>query len=128
VEEGFISEYKIISVSSDIFCPENILALSTALEFLVERAPQPPTHHLGKPAYGFRFFFPVLVSVAHPGSGAFLTARSGIGLFRISILGSRIPNAQFLIFESLVTIFLVKTTIILCALAQILSCTCSKMK
>jgi hypothetical protein len=63
VEEGFISEYKIISVSSDIFCPENILALSTALEFLVERAPQPPTQHLGNPAFGFSLFLPVLLRI-----------------------------------------------------------------
>jgi hypothetical protein len=70
VEEGFISEYKMIPVSSDIFCPENILALSTALEFLVERAPQPPTHHLGNPAFGFSLFLVVLrIRDSVPGSG-----------------------------------------------------------
>jgi hypothetical protein len=30
-----------------------------------------------------------------PGSGAFLTPGSGIGFFRISDLGSRIPNPYF---------------------------------
>jgi hypothetical protein len=43
-----------------------------------------------------------------PGSGAFLTPGSGIGFFRIPDLGSQIH-----IFESLLTIFRVKSSIIL---------------
>jgi hypothetical protein len=46
------------------------------------------------------------VAEPDPGSGAFLTPGSG---FRIRFYGSRIPNH---IFESLVTIFLVKSSII----------------
>ncbi len=57
------------------------------------------------------------ISVADPGSVAFLTPRSGIGFFRIPDLGSRIPNH---IFESLVTKFLVKK------LAQIFFHHCKK--
>ncbi len=50
-----------------------------------------------------------------PESGAFLNPGSGIGFFRIPDLGSWIsdPGSQTHIFESLVTIFWVKISIIL---------------
>jgi hypothetical protein len=73
---------------------------------LVHAPPQlcPFVHHRLPPASM------VADSVADPdpGSGAFLTPGSGIGFFRILDLGSQTP-----IFESLVTIFWVKSSIIL---------------
>ena len=51
VEEGFVSEYRVITVSADIFHGPNITALDQALEFLVEKAPQSPTQYLGKTPY-----------------------------------------------------------------------------
>jgi hypothetical protein len=50
-----------------------------------------------------------------PGSGAFLTPGSGIGFFRIPYPGSRIPDpgSQTHTFDSLVTIFWAKSSIIL---------------
>ncbi len=54
---------------------------------------------------GYRFS---IVADPDPGSGAFLTPGSGIGLFQVPDLGS-----QTLIFESVVTIYWVKTSIIL---------------
>ncbi len=53
---------------------------------------------------------------------------SGIGFFRIPDLGSRIPGSQDHIFKSFLTIFLVKSSIILWKLAQIFFLSTSKLK
>jgi hypothetical protein len=66
---------------------------------------------------------PASVADPDPGSGAFLTPGSGIGFFRIPNLGS-----QTHIFEGLVTIFWVKTSIILGKLGQIFFFSISKIK
>ena len=65
-----------------------------------------------------------------PGSGAFLTPGSGIRNRFFPVPGSRIPNpgSQTHIFEGLVTIFWVKTSIILGKLGQIFLFNLSKMK
>jgi hypothetical protein len=46
-QEGFISEIKILSVTSDIFHMPNIAALNHALEFLADNAPKAPVQYLG---------------------------------------------------------------------------------
>jgi hypothetical protein len=51
-----------------------------------------------------------MYSVADPGSGAFLTPGSGIGFSESRISD---PGSQTYIFESLVTIFWVKSSIVL---------------
>jgi hypothetical protein len=70
--------------------------------------------------------------IRDPGLGPFwpLDPGSGIGLFRIPDLGSRIsgPGSQTRIFESLVTTFWVKSSIILWNLAQIFFLSSSKIR
>ncbi len=79
-----------------------------------------------------QFLLPKFRSVADPdpGSGAFLTPGSGIRNRFFPDPGSRIPDpgSQTHTFESLVTIFWVKSSIILSKLAQIFFFSTSKLK
>jgi hypothetical protein len=71
-----------------------------------------------------------VTSVADPGSGALLTPGSGIWNKFFPDPGSQIsdPRSQTHIFEGLVTIFWVKTSIILGKLGQIFFFSLSKIK
>ncbi len=82
------------------------------------------THRFEEKKYSRNFSCPSSVADPDPGSGAFLTPGSGIRdrFFRIPDLGSQIH-----IFESLVTIFWVKSSIILWKLAQIFFFITSKL-
>jgi hypothetical protein len=70
------------------------------------------------------------IRIRDPGVGAFLTPGSGIRNRFIPDPGSRIPDpgSQTHSFESLVTTFWVKSSIILCNLAQIFFLSSSKIK
>ncbi len=56
IEEGLISQVLVLNVTPDIFDAANVEALTTALEFLVEKAPPSPVQHLGTAAFNVRSY------------------------------------------------------------------------